>query len=251
MLVILFTLCLVNLGEAFVPQTPHLLHMVVRKIKRPVGIQCFQTRSLIREDGEEELFYETLRLGFPDRFRSEVRRPGSDEVLNLTVQSGDAHIRVGEDQSVSIEQSPLDYAMVPLLFRDALLMTKALKGAGVHIDAGALRRYQGQVCYVIGKPDPMQGDPLDFPSLWIDKESLMPLRYLIRQGGHNLEFRYGNWQQVSKSWYPLETDILMDGKEVVRIRVEDLRLSSEFSPELFDVAEIKALSVEPAVDNLQ
>ena len=245
MLVILLTLCVVSLGEAFVPQTPHLLHMVVRKIKRPTGIQCLQTRTTVSEFGET-VFIETLKFDFPGQFRSEVRMPDSDAVLETTIQSDTDFVKSIAATQVVTEKRLVDHGIDILLYRDPLRMTREMLKAGVDVDTGALRRYQDRICYVIGDPT---RDPLAFSSLWIEKESLLPLRYLLKQGETLVEFRYGNWQKLGRGWYPTETDILLNGKEFTRIRVEDVRLVAGFPSELFDVSGIQMVPSDDAVDN--
>jgi hypothetical protein len=50
----LFCLLLAGKGEAFVPQTPHLLHLMIQKIKQPAGMVVHQIRNVIvsgRETG--------------------------------------------------------------------------------------------------------------------------------------------------------------------------------------------------------
>ncbi|MBA3009951.1 MAG: hypothetical protein KKF12_19760 [Proteobacteria bacterium] len=64
-------------GEAFVPQTPHLLHQVIQKINRPEGMVVHQTRNVMDASVQEGApktigLDEKLVYAFPDKFRSEI-----------------------------------------------------------------------------------------------------------------------------------------------------------------------------------
>lgn len=51
--VALFCILLAGKGEAFVPQTPHLLHLMIQKIKQPAGMVVHQTRNVMDVSGRD------------------------------------------------------------------------------------------------------------------------------------------------------------------------------------------------------
>ena len=252
-------------GEAFVPQTPHLLHLVISKIKTPVGMVVYQTRHitesvqgpLVPSDGEIDLsidqsqtensgepgpssldqpaaqpVWETLTYSFPTSLRSDIM---TDTGLRFYALSESGFVKVDGGMVSAMEKPAVDYYTDPLLHRDYEIMAQALVLAGVNTEKVTFQRLDGQICYFIGQP-PV--DQAQMPGLWIDKESFFPVRYLIRKKKRVVDIRYGNWQRVSRTWYPMETRILVDGDLFVDIVVNRFELKSGFSPALFDVDKI-------------
>ncbi len=248
LLVILFTLGGVTLVEAFVPQTPHLLHLMVRKIRRPQALECIQTRTELSGEEETGVFSETLKYRFPDQFRSDLRLPDSQDILLHQIQSGRGFVKILTRNPEPRAKALADHAFDVLLLRDPIKLARAIKQAGVDIDTRAFHRFGDRVCYVIGDPAQAMEDPQVFPSIWIEKETLFPLRYLLRQEGRTVEFRYRDWQQISKSWYPMETHILVNEETVTRIRVDDIQLKAGFPEGTFDIPEFQNLYPLPVVD---
>ncbi|MCG8634078.1 MAG: hypothetical protein MI863_09640 [Desulfobacterales bacterium] len=268
-----FLVCIVILtagsrGEAFVPQTPHLLHLVVSKIKTPVGMVVYQTRhiagtvNLIPEDeggvsqerersedsGQDasentdtersmappavQSVEETLIYAFPDNLRSDIV---TDAGARFYALSGSGFVKVDDEMIAATEKRPVDSYTDPLLYRDYGIMTEALVRAGVNTDKVTFQRLEGRICYLIGQPSVDQNL---MPGLWIDKESFFPVRYLIRNKDRVVDIRYSNWQRVSRTWYPMETRILVNGHLFTDIVVNRFELKSGFSPALFDVDKI-------------
>lgn len=234
-----FFLCLPT-GEAFVPQAPHLVYMVARKIKQPSGLRSFQTREIRVSDESGDAgagrptLPETLVYRFPGQLRSEIR---TDTGIRVSVESGGRFIKVSDRQSVSRQKTPADHFTDVLLFRDYEGLLRQLILAGVDATKVTFQRYGDRICYVIGQP---RGNKAPFPGLWIEKDSLFPVRYVMETNGWVMEFRYENWQRVSKTWYPMETSILVDGQAFTDIRVQRFELVTAFSPDLFDVDRLAA-----------
>ncbi len=268
-LVIIVILTAGSRGEAFVPQTPHLLHLVVRKIKTPVGMVVHQTRhiagpTLIQNDEGTDIspdrnnaenfdqdtseninaektlekptvqsvVGETLTYSFPNSLRSDIV---TDTGLRFYALSESGFAKVDGGMVSAMERSPADYYTDPLLYRDYEIMARALVRAGVNTEKVTFQRLDGQICYFIGQPSVNQNQ---LPGLWIDKESFFPVRYLIRNNDRVVDIRYSNWQRVSRTWYPMEIRILVDGELFVDIAVSRFELKSGFSPALFDVDKI-------------
>ncbi|WP_022664149.1 hypothetical protein [Desulfospira joergensenii] len=246
--------------EAFVPRAPHLFYMVIQKIKQPAGLITLQTRKIIRapqgsdpqmDEPEASVLpgskipgpgtpvpgsitlNEKLIYAPPDRLRVEVSSPDS---IGFYVESDAGFIKVLNDKTIALEKSPLDFYTDVLLYRDYESLELKLAAEGIDTERVAFRRYGDRICYVVGRPLE-KGKP--FPGLWIEKESFFPVRYILIKKGWALEFRYENWQQVSRTWYPMETDIFMDGQKIAEIRVSHVELASGFSPDLFEVEGLK------------
>ncbi len=256
-------------GEAFVPQTPHLLYLMVSKIKTPVGMVVHQARHITGlvpgtpVSNDEEIYSsqdqsqtenlgtfgivsaaqsavrpaaqpvgETLTYSFPNSLRSDIM---TDSGLRFYALSESGFVKVDGGMVSAMEKPAVDFYTDPLLYRDYEIMAQALTLAGVNTEKVTFQRLDGQVCYFIGQP-PV--DQVQMPGLWIDKESFFPVRYLIRKKGRTVDIRYSNWQRVSRTWYPMETRILVDGDLFVDIIVNRFELVSGFSSALFDVDKI-------------
>ncbi len=254
-----------GIGEAFVPQTPHLLHLMIQKIRRPAGLVVHQTRNLmdvsraavsevktpgtsidpnldpildtnveIKALGTQLVGANSIALDeklvyvFPGKFRSDIL---SGTMPRFYVESDSRFIKVAGGV-VSQEKSPVDFYSDPLLYRDYESLAQQLILAGVNTDQVTFQRFDNKICYFIGQPPLSQKEPV---GLWIEKERLFPVRYVIEKNGWTVAFHYGKWQRVSKTWYPLQTTIFVDNQLFATIDVHQLELSSGSAPALFDV----------------
>jgi outer membrane lipoprotein-sorting protein len=251
-----FCILLPGKGEAFVPQTPHLLHMMIQTIKLPSGMQVHQTRNItgvsgrktgpdaetgsepVTEPGSEPETKtipvdEKLVYLFPGKFRSDIM---SGTVSQFYVESDSQFVKVADGEIVSTLKSPVDFYTDPLLYRDHESLFDQLTLAGVDTQKVTFQRLDKKICYFIGQPP---FDKKESPGLWIDKETLFPVRYVIEKNGWKVVFQYGNWHRVSRTWYPLETTIWVDDQVFAKINVTQVELASGFPAALFDVNQIQ------------
>ncbi|MCP4718949.1 MAG: hypothetical protein GY860_05780 [Desulfobacteraceae bacterium] len=243
-----FFILMSGIGEAFVPQTPHLLHLVIQKIKQPVGMVVHQSRNLMdvsagsagaetkietKAEAKTVELEEKLVYVFPGKFRSEII---SDVVSRFYVESDSQFIKVSDGGIVSREKSPLDFYTDILLYRDYEFLARQLYLAGVDIEKVSFQRFDNKICYFIGQP---HLDPKESVGLWIEKDSFFPVRYQIKKNGWTVSFHYGNWQRVSRTWYPMETTIFVDNQLFTKIYVRQFELASGFPGALFDVDSIQ------------
>ena len=216
-------------AQAFVPQTPHLLDMVVKKIKRPMGLTCRQVRMEILEDGsEEQLSSETLFYDFPEHLRTEADVPNPENIQERRVRifSDIGFVKLTNGVATTWQKSLEDHENDLLLYREPQRMTQELERVGIDVTYGVFRRDEnGVIYYVIGRPG---ADTSNYPSLWVEKDSLFPARYILEKDGEKMAFHYKNWQRFRRSWYPMETLILVDNIPRVRIRVEKVALKAGF-----------------------
>lgn len=235
---ILFLILLSNRGEAFVPQSPHLLHLVIEKIKQPVGIEAYQTKKILNyEDAGKgfDEFEEKLYFLYPNRFRSEII---SKTLSSFSVESDFRFVRVMDGVIVSQDKPLVDLYTDILLYRDHESLANQLVLAGIDTTKVSFQRYNDTICYVIGRPLE-KGKP--FAGLWIEKESFLPIKYIVEKNGWMVEFFYGNWQKVSKTWYPMQVSIFLDNQLFAMVNVRSFDLKSGFLPSLFDIQHIKQL----------
>ena len=234
----LFYILLPGTGGAFVPQTPHLLHLVIQKIKQPVGIQAYQTKKILnyKDAGvgflelEEKLIY-----AYPNQFRSDII---SDSMTSFSIESNFKFVRVMDGVIVSHDKSLVDLYTDILLYRDHESLLNQLVMAGVDTTKVSFQRYNDIICYVIGR-SLEKGKP--FAGLWIEKESFLPIKYMVEKNGWMVEFFYNKWQRVSKTWYPMQVSIFLDNQLFAMIHVRSFDLKSGFSSVLFDIEHIEQL----------
>lgn len=235
--VILFA---VNCGEAFVPQTSHLLYLVVKKIRVPRGLTVSQTRTIaaVPQTGEDAVqnakisLVETLSYLFPNRLRSDIN---TGAVNRFYILSGERFVKVINGQVSDLEKSVGEFYTDPLLYRDYDRLAKVLANAGVNVEKVTLQRLDKNICWFIGEPA-YGGEAT--PGLWIGKDSFFPVRYLIQRSGRTIDVRYDDWYRVSKSWYPRVTRIFVDGELFANIHVDRMVLTPGLSASLFDVGGI-------------
>ncbi|WP_299978791.1 hypothetical protein [Desulfobacula sp.] len=233
---LLFFILASGTGEAFVPQTAHLLHLVVGKIKRPAGIEAFQTQKVLNYEDTEKDFLELgekLIYSYPNRLRSEII---SDTMTSFSVESDFRFIKVMDGIIVSHDKSLVDLYTDILLYRDHESLLNQLVLAGIDTEKVSFQRYNDTICYVIGR-SLEKGKP--FAGLWIEKDSFLPIKYVIEKNGWMAEFFYNNWQRVSKTWYPMQVSIFLDNHLFAMIHVKSVNLKSGFPPLLFDIDHIE------------
>ncbi|MCF6249327.1 MAG: hypothetical protein L3J69_18520, partial [Desulfobacula sp.] len=188
---ILFIILLSGVCEAFVPKTPHLLYLVIEKIKQPVGIEAFQTKKIINyadlNTGLIEV-QERLIYVYPKRLRSEMT---SEHMKGFSVEVQGQYLKVMDGVVVSREKSVLDRYTDVLLYRDYKSLAEQLSLVGVDTGKVSYERYKDTVCYVIGaRVD--KGKP--FSGLWIQKNTLFPVRYVVVKETRLVEILYDKWQ---------------------------------------------------------
>ncbi|MBT3176533.1 MAG: hypothetical protein HOG03_01110 [Desulfobacula sp.] len=230
-LVLSFTL-MQGIGEAFVPKAPHLLHLVAEKIKQPVGIEAFQTKKILNhKDGEKEYIEleEKLIYKKPNQLRTEII---SDKIISFSVESDSRFVKVINGVIVSHDKPLVDLYTDILFYRDYESLLNQISLAQVDTDKVSFQRYNDTICYVIGRPL-AKGKP--FSGLWIEKDTILPLRYVVIKNGLLAEFVYHNWQRFSRTWYPMQVSIFLDNQLFATIAVKSFDLKSGFSASLFDI----------------
>jgi|GEM_PF-539383 hypothetical protein len=233
-------------GEAFVPQTPHLLYLMVGKIKEPAGLTVHQVRRILDPASDTVLknlpesgkhtgpdpsasLEETLTYLFPGKLRAQVHGTAAPQFY---VVSDGAAVRVDGGQVISMALSPFDSYTDILLYRDYEQLDLRLQAAGVNTQSVTFQRLDGRICYFIGQP-PM--DKKQSPGLWIDKDSFFPVRYLLQKGPWQVDVWYDDWQRVSRTWYPMAIRILVNDRVFAEISADSIALAAGFASDLFDV----------------
>ena len=118
---------------------------------------------------------------------------------------------------------------------------------GLNFALSSLGRMDGKLVYVLGVryPDPSGCQ------LWLDKETLRPMRWLIPADGGDrssdvLDIRYADWQPVGGIWYPWQVDCYQDGSLARRVEVQEVKIAQGFPDDLFRLDRFEYSDPEPA-----
>ncbi len=275
---ILFLPC--NNGYAFIPEGSDIISLAVEKIVEPMGLKISQKRKIyhkkeVPEDIKEieetdgvseqeiiespkdpinkteqeaiELSFiemkEKLWFSYPDKFRSESVA-GSHEMI--CVESKGQYIKVIDEFIESKKKSLTDLSTDILLFRQPELLTKRLKASDVDIKLSSLQRYDDKIYFVVGI-SPIQDKPSS--SLWVDKDTSLPSRYTIYKDDLFVDIFYKDWQRVSRTWYPMEISIFLDGILFSEASVENFELEADFEKNLFNIKRL--MNIYPESGNYE
>jgi len=235
---LLFSFLLSGTSAAFVPEAPHLLYLVMQKIKQPVGIEAFQTKKFFNYENSEDIYVESeekLIYLFPNKLRSQII---SETTTNFYVESDFEYIKIS-DGAVSSRDKPLveQYTDI-LIYRDHETLLTQLDLSGIDTSKVSFQRYDDKICYVIGGS---QEKDKNFPGLWIEKETFLPVKYVVEKNSQRVEILYNNWQKVSRTMYPMQIYIFFNDKFFAMIDVKTFDLRSNFSPALFNIDHIESL----------
>jgi hypothetical protein len=237
-LFLLFSFLLSGTSAAFVPQAPHLLYLVMQKIKQPVGIEAFQTKKFFNYENSEDIYVELeekLIYLYPNQLRSQIL---SEDTTNFYVESDFEYIKISDGAVSSFDKPLVEQYTDILIYRDHETLLTQLALSGIDTSKVSFQRYDDKICYVIGRS---QEKGENFPGLWIEKETFLPVKYVIEKDSQRVEILYYNWQKVSRTMYPMQIYIFFNDKFFAMIDVKTFDLRSDFSPALFNIDLIESL----------
>jgi hypothetical protein len=82
-------------------------------------------------------------------------------------------------------------------------LAEALIRRGVKLDDATLGRFNGRLAYVVGGKSADPG-----PLLYVDKETFMPLRLEVVEGGTRLDVRLLDWASpIGGDWFPRAVEV--------------------------------------------
>lgn len=225
--------------DAYILRGPHILELMTKKAGKPGSMLVSQAVKFFHEDGSEVTeAAETLRYIFPKAFRSESVSENAQRIY--VAADGDA-MTVIDGRLAATAESMFDRYKDILLYRSREMLQQQLVKRGVDMTVVAFGRMDDQIAFVIGAERP--DEPV--PQVWVDKETFLPLRWLMRtddgNGGQTVfEIRYNDWRQVEHVWYPMQIAFYENETLVREIRVETLKTNLSFPEPLFDIRELKA-----------
>ncbi len=110
-------------------------------------------------------------------------------------------------------------------------LLEALARRGVKLDQTALGRADGRIAWVIGgQPGPKRAQPL----AWFDKESFLPLRLAVQEGGALYEVRLVDWgSPTGGDWFPRAVEVWEGEALLLRFSTEKAGANPRLPDTLF------------------
>jgi outer membrane lipoprotein-sorting protein len=237
----LFTvLCAGSLANAFVLLGPQILELMRKELGTAEQLFVSQKLIIYQEFLEEGAIVldEKLRYIFPDTFRSDIL---SENAEVIHVFSKGRSVTVLDGKITSDRETELDHYKDIILYNTRELLEDRLPKYGLDVYTSSLGRFQGRLAYIVGAQYPDES----VPQLWIDKNTFKPFRWILFGGTAEnradlLEFRFFEWRQVDKIWYPMRIEFYQGENLVRMIQVDDIRANVNFPDKLFDIKYLRS-----------
>ena len=222
---------------AYIPSAHFIIKMMMKGNQAIRDVKVEQTRITFDEDsGREDLRVpEVLYLKSPDYYRLDRALP---EKKTITIcNRGETFTFVDGKRTPHVMDGTI-------LFKDLLIkrsvddITALLRSRNVDVDRMALGRFEGKIAYIIGAGE----TEAELPQLWIDKESFLPIRFIMREKKNNavvtVEIRYLNYGSIAgKFQYPSNIEFYYDGKLSLRYHAQEVRINIAIPDRVFDIRE--------------
>ena len=233
--------CLVAPTNAYVLPGPYILKLMTQNLGKAKSLLVYQT-LVIHDDTPQKSgveLSETLRYVFPEKFRSDT---SSENVHRIHVLSKGKAVTVIDGKIADESDNRYDRYKDILLFKPREILQKKLSLLGVDVTVSSLGRFQGKPAYVLGAQYPDE----TVPQVWLDKDTFRPFRWIMtgkagESQENSLEVRYFEWRKVHRTWYPMRIEFFATGILVREIHVQNIKVNSSFSKELFDINHLKSL----------
>ena len=229
-----------TLANAFVLLGPHILELMRKELGKAERLYVSQKLILYQDYLEEGAIVldEKLRYIFPDTFRSDIY---SEHAEMIHVFSKGRSVTVIDGKITSDRITQLDHYKDIILYNSRELLEDRLPKFGLDVYTSSVGRFHGRLAYIVGAQYPDE----TVPQLWIDKNTFKPFRWIMFGGTLEnredlLEFRFFEWRQVDKFWYPMRIEFYQGENLVRMIQVDEIRLNPSFDDKLFDIKYLKS-----------
>jgi hypothetical protein len=182
---------------------------------------------------------ESLRYIFSEAFRSDVRAPGSQRIY---IFNAGRTLTIIDGYIVDNAENRFELYKDILLYRSREALCDRLTQLGIDVSISSLGRYEGKIAFVVGADYPDES----VPQLWVDKETLLPMRWIIQPAGDDsgagaLEVHYLQWWKIGTTRYPSRIEFYQDGNLVRECRSINFEENAQFSRELFDIDQLQTV----------
>ena len=203
-----------------------------------LAIQQVETKPEAQE--LETLEFEgTLRYVFSRAFRSDARSPSSERIH---IAVGGRTLTIVDDKIVPDTANRFDLFKDILLYRSREALAERLLQLGVDPAVSTLGRFEDKIAFVLGAKYPDE----TVNQLWIDKDTLLPLRLIIHSvygadSSDKVEIRYLVWWKIGESRYPSKIEFYQ-GDNLARVsQAKKFEENAMFSEELFDIEHLESI----------
>ncbi len=238
-LALFFLMTFIGSAQAYLLTASQITRQMVKALGPPVTVTIHQKETLFRlptslqSEGDSLVFDEVVALAAPDRCHS-VMTVHDKRVEQFST----AHVsfRVVDGVVTQTPERVSDHYRDLLQFRKASQLKKRLSDAGVDLLQTSLNRHDGGIAWVMGAA---ASDSLDRPQLWVDKETFLPLRWILWEGGANpqrIEIWYHHWFKHGDSFFPRRVAFYAQGRLFREIRVESVAPGKALPATLFNRA---------------
>ena len=230
----------VSVASAYVLHPLHLLELTRSAMGQADSLMVSQKLVVNESELPEQTIalQETVMFIFPDAFRSEIT---SNIAQRIHVVDRGRAATIIDAKLVAEREGGFDRYKDLFLYNSRDLLEARLKNLDVDTSLSSLGKHRGRIGYVIGAQFP---DELA-PQLWLDKNTFLPFRWLLRPGADGdpagaLEVRYYGWRQFEEIWYPARIEFYQGENLVRTILVQSVLVNPELDGELFDVRRLRA-----------
>jgi hypothetical protein len=244
-----------NLSYGYVINGPKILQLVAQKIGRADTLLVNQhlVTYFFEPKLRRELAEEAVRYDFPNIFRSDLT---SEDVSKFFLANGGQTLSVVNNQIDPDAENELDLYHFLLLHHRKDNLINFLEMFGIDTSIRSLGKFEKKIAYIIGAQYPDE----DHSQLWVNKEMLLPMRWLLviltQQNPvdlnqtnippklERLEFRFSLWQKFDRLYYPMRLDILHNGILKREVRMNGVIVNPELDNTMMDIDQQKMLYPE-------
>jgi len=212
-------------------------------IENTAGDDTLTTQQVETNPEAQELetqeFESTLRYVFSRAFRSDVKSPSSERIH---IAVGGRALTIIDNKIVPDAANRFDLYKDILLYRSREILAERLLQLGVDPSVSTLGRFEDKIAFVLGAKYPDE----TVNQLWVDKDTLLPLRLIIRSvydadSSDKVEIRYLVWWKVGESSYPSKIEFYQ-GDDLARVsQAKKFEENAMFSEELFDIEHLESI----------
>ena len=193
----------------------------------------------LQEGAEMETieFESSLRYIFSYAFRSEARSADSERIF---VAVGGRTLVISDGHTVPDAANRFDFFKDILLYRSREALAGRLLEMGVDVSIVSLGRFEEKIAFILGANYP----DVTANQLWVDKDTLLPLRLLIggsysADASDEAEMRYLNWWKIGETHYPSKIEFYQNDQLVRERHAKHFEENANFPDELFNIEHLK------------
>ena len=191
------------------------------------------------QEPETQEFESTLRYVFSRAFRSDLKSTSSERIH---IAVGKRTLTIIDNKIVPDETNRFDLYKDILLYRSREILAERLLQLGIDPSVSTLGRFEDKIAFVLGAKYPDE----TVNQLWVDKDTLLPLRLIIRSvydadSWDKVEIRYLVWWKIGESRYPSKIEFYQ-GDNLARVsQAKKFEENAMFSEELFDIEHLESI----------